>query len=173
MDQKRGGELSSLTFNIITDTFLFKSAILLYISLSLPVLCSSFIFFPMPPLGLIIFITHFLKYFLCGPFLKSFIEFVTTLFLFSVLLFWMRGMQDLSSPTRDSTCILCSGRWSPNHWLPGKSPYHSFKKLSFSLQIMYSSSILLIFIPELQHVFFTHKYLMFTGILPLLQMWEI
>ena len=30
---------------------------------------------------------------------------------------------------------------------------------------MYSSSILLVVIPELQHVFFTHKYLMFTGYL--------
>ena len=32
-----------------------------------------------------------------------FIEFVTTLLLFSVLVFWPRGMWDLSSLTRDQT----------------------------------------------------------------------
>ena len=31
---------------------------------------------------------------------KVFIEFVTTLLLFYVLVFWSRGMRDLSSPTR-------------------------------------------------------------------------
>ena len=37
----------------------------------------------------------------CGPFLKSFVEYVTILLLFYVLVFWSRGMWDLSFPTRE------------------------------------------------------------------------
>ena len=47
---------------------------------------------------------------------KVFIEFVTILFLFYLLGFWLWGMCDLSSLTRDWTCAACAGRWSPNHW---------------------------------------------------------
>ena len=39
-----------------------------------------------------------------------------------VLAFWPRGIRDPSSPTRDQTHTPCIGRWSPHHWLPGKSP---------------------------------------------------
>ena len=46
---------------------------------------------------------------------QVFIEFVTILLLFYVLVFWPRGMWDLSSPTRDGTCTLCIGRQSLNH----------------------------------------------------------
>ena len=42
-------------------------------------------------------------------FLKVFIEFVTILLLFYVLVFWPRGLWDLSSPTRDQTQTPCSG----------------------------------------------------------------
>ena len=35
---------------------------------------------------------------------KVFIEFVTVLLLFCVLTFWLQGMWDLNSPTRDQTC---------------------------------------------------------------------
>ena len=42
-------------------------------------------------------------YFFMWTILKIFIEFVTVLFLFYDLLFWPRGMWDLSSPTRDQT----------------------------------------------------------------------
>ena len=52
-----------------------------------------------------------------------FIEFVTILLLFFyVLVFWPRGMWDLSSPTRDRTHTRCIGRWSPNHWTAREVP---------------------------------------------------
>ena len=43
---------------------------------------------------------------------KVFIEFVTILLLFYVLVLWPRGMWDLSSLTRDRTRTPCVGRWS-------------------------------------------------------------
>ena len=49
-------------------------------------------------------------------FLKVFIEFVAVLLLFYVLVFWLRGMWDPSSPTRDQTRTPCIGRRSLNHW---------------------------------------------------------
>ena len=42
-------------------------------------------------------------FFECGTFFKVLIEFVTILFLFSVLVFWPGGMWDLRSLTRDQT----------------------------------------------------------------------
>ena len=36
--------------------------------------------------------------------------------LFYVLVFWPRGMWDLSSLSRNQTCTPCVGRWSLNHW---------------------------------------------------------
>ena len=53
--------------------------------------------------------------------LKVFIEFVTILLLFHVLIFWPEGMQDLSSLTRDRTCTPCIGRRSLNHWTARES----------------------------------------------------
>ena len=53
---------------------------------------------------------------------KVFIEFVTILLLFYVLVFWFRGMGDLSSPTRDQTQIPCIGRRSLNYWTTRKAP---------------------------------------------------
>ena len=53
------------------------------------------------------------------PFLKSFIEFITILFLFSILcflLFWLQGMWDLKSLTRNQTYTPCIGMQSLNHW---------------------------------------------------------
>ena len=55
-------------------------------------------------------------------FLKFFIEFVTVLLLFYVLVFWPQGMWDLNSLTRDSTCTLCIGRQSLNHWTAREAP---------------------------------------------------
>ena len=55
-------------------------------------------------------------------FLKVFIEFVTILLLFYVLVFWPRGMWDLSSSTRDRTCTPCIGRQSLNHWTAREVP---------------------------------------------------
>ena len=46
---------------------------------------------------------------------KVFIECVTILLLFFVLVFWPQGMEDLSSPRRDWTCSLCIRRGSLNH----------------------------------------------------------
>ena len=56
-----------------------------------------------------------------------FIEFVTILLLFFALVFWPRGMWDLSSPTRDWTHTPCIGRWSLNHWTVREVPNLLFK----------------------------------------------
>ena len=47
--------------------------------------------------------------FLMWTIFKVFIEFVTILLLFHVLVFWPWGNWDLSSPTRYRTCIPCIG----------------------------------------------------------------
>ena len=57
---------------------------------------------------------------------KVFVEFVTILLLFCVLVFWPQGMWDLSSPTRERTCTPCTGRQSLNHWTTGKVPEITF-----------------------------------------------
>ena len=51
-----------------------------------------------------------------GHFLKVFIEFVTILLLWHVLVFWLWGMWDLRSPTRDRTHTLWIERWRLHHW---------------------------------------------------------
>ena len=43
---------------------------------------------------------------------KVFIEFVTILLLFYVLVFWPQGMWDPSSPTRDQTHTPCTGNFN-------------------------------------------------------------
>ena len=53
---------------------------------------------------------------------KLFIEFVTILLLFFVLVFWPRGMWGLSSPTRVRTRTPCIGRRSLNHWTTREVP---------------------------------------------------
>ena len=55
---------------------------------------------------------------------KVFIEFVTILLLVYVLVFWSRGMWDLSSLTRHRTYTLCIGRRSLNHWTAREVPKH-------------------------------------------------
>ena len=47
---------------------------------------------------------------------KVFIEFVTILFLFYVLVFQSQGMCDPSSLNKDGTGTLHIGRWWPNNW---------------------------------------------------------
>ena len=59
-------------------------------------------------------------------FKKVFNEFVTTLLLFYVLVFWPRGMWDLGSLTRDLTHTPCTGRQSLNHWTTRKIPTYNF-----------------------------------------------
>ena len=60
--------------------------------------------------------------YLCGPFFKVFIEFLTISFLFYVLVFWPQGMWDFSSPTRYWTCTPCIGSQSLKHWTTRKVP---------------------------------------------------
>ena len=67
----------------------------------------------------------FKDFFWCGPFLKSFIDFVTILLLFfHILLFWSWGwgMWDLWSLVRDQTWIPCTERQSLNHWTTREVP---------------------------------------------------
>ena len=72
---------------------------------------------------------------------KVLIEFLTILLLFHVLVFWPRGMWDLSSPTTDQTCTLCIGRQSLNHWTTREVPkFINFKpKLKLMLLLICSS----------------------------------
>ena len=80
---------------------------------------SKFIFF----VRLYLFYFIFLRFFWCWPFfLKVFIEFVTILLMFYVLVFWPWGKWDLSSPTRDWTCTPCIGRQRLNHWTTREVP---------------------------------------------------
>ena len=63
--------------------------------------------------------------FLVWAILKVFIEFLAALLLFYVLCFWLQGMGDLSSLTRDWTCTPCIGRQSLN-WTAREVPYMGF-----------------------------------------------
>ena len=49
---------------------------------------------------------------------KIFIEFVSTLFPFYVLVSWPQGMWDPRFPSRDGTSTPYTGRQCPNHWAP-------------------------------------------------------
>ena len=72
--------------------------------------------------------------------LKVFIEFVTVLFLFYVLVFfWPRGLWDLSSLTRDRTRTPCIGKWSLNHRTAREVPGPEHSALLFSSSL--SSSL--------------------------------
>ena len=74
---------------------------------SLPASSLSFFFFP--------------RFFFMWTIFKFFIEFVTILLLFYILVFWPPGMWDLSFTTRSRTSIPCIGRQTLNTGLPGKS----------------------------------------------------
>ena len=65
--------------------------------------------------------------FLMQTIFKVFIEFVTILLLFYVLVSWPGGMCGLSSSARDQTHTLCTGRWSFNHWITREVPRSLFK----------------------------------------------
>ena len=62
------------------------------------------------------------KIFLMWTIFKVFIEFVTILLLFYVLVFWPRGMWGLTSLTRDQTHTPFIGRQSLNHWTTREVP---------------------------------------------------
>ena len=61
------------------------------------------------------FFVSFFFLFLMWTMFKVFIECVTILLLFFVLVFWPQGIEDLSSPRRDCSCSLCIRRGSLNH----------------------------------------------------------
>ena len=72
-------------------------------------------------------VLFFFKFLFCfffdvDHFLKVFIESGTILLLSYVLVFWLCGMWDLSSPTRDRTRTPCIGRGSLNHWTAREGP---------------------------------------------------
>ena len=69
------------------------------------------------------FFAFFLRFFfLMWTIFKVFIEFATILLLFYVLTFWLLGIWDLSSQTRDPTHTSCSVKRSLNHWTTREVP---------------------------------------------------
>ena len=70
---------------------------------------------------------------------KVFIELVTILLLFYALVFWLRGMWDLRSLTRDRTRTPCIGRRSPNHWTAMDVPELSM--MTESSMSLFSSTV--------------------------------
>ena len=83
-------------------------------------LCDNFMFYTLSPKQMALWSNShfwcFLKiFFWCGLF-KSLLNLLQCCFCFIALVFWPRGMWDLSFLTRDWTCTPCSGRWSLNHW---------------------------------------------------------
>ena len=81
-------------------------------------------------------LTFFLKdFFLMWAIFKVFIEFVTILLLFYVLVFWPWGTWDLNFLLRDRTHTPCSGRWSLTTRLPGKSPcFPNFRRTVLTME---------------------------------------
>ena len=71
---------------------------------------------------------YFFDFFFNMGHLKVFIEFVTILFLFYVLVFWLWGMWDLSCLTRNWTFTPCVGRQSLNHWMAREVSSLSFNE---------------------------------------------
>ena len=69
---------------------------------------------------------------------KSLLKSVTILLLFYFLDFWLQGMWDLSSPTRDRTWNPCIGRWSLNHWATRKVPGIT---ILIALQVIFTHSL--------------------------------
>ena len=65
------------------------------------------------------------------------IEFVATLLLFHVLVFWPWGMWDLSSPTRDWTCTHWKVKFQPLY-NQGSPYYHSFYCLAYMVSNMWT-----------------------------------
>ena len=55
-----------------------------------------------------------------GPFLTFLLHLLQYCSCCLFLVFWLQSMRDLSSPTRERTCTLCSRRRSLNHWTTRK-----------------------------------------------------
>ena len=92
------------------------------------------------------FCSHFFKiFFLMWTIFKVFIEFITILLLFFyVLVFWTRGMWDLSSLTRDQTRTPSIGRRSLNRWTAREVPALIFNSRApaFFLRILCNTLLL-------------------------------
>ena len=58
-------------------------------------------------------------------------DFVTVLLVFSVLIFWLWAMWDLTSPISDRTCTTCIAKQSLNHWTVREVPRVAFFLFSF------------------------------------------
>lgn len=67
-------------------------------------------------------ISFFFLSFLVWTIFKVSIEFFRILLMFYILVFWWRGMWDLSSQTRNQTCAPCNGGWSLKHWTRREVP---------------------------------------------------
>lgn len=67
-------------------------------------------------------ISFFFWSFLVWTIFKVSIEFFRILLMFYILVFWWRGMWDLSSQTRNQTCAPCNGGWSLKHWTRREVP---------------------------------------------------
>ena len=67
-------------------------------------------------------IEFFCFFFFVWIILKVFIEFVTILLLFHVLVFWPEGMWDLRCPTRNQTHTPGIGRQSLSRWTSAEVP---------------------------------------------------
>ena len=89
-------------------------------------------------------------FFLMWTIFKAFIEFVTILLLFCVLVLWLLDMWDLRSLTRDQTLIPCTGKQGLNHWtmreIPTRNVWlyllfiaHSFPCIHSSTHLLYLS----------------------------------
>ena len=61
-------------------------------------------------------IALFSEIFLMWTVFKVFIELVTILLLFYVLIFWLRSRRNPSSQTRDRSHTPCPGKGYRNHW---------------------------------------------------------
>ena len=77
------------------------------------------------PVGYLVCISlYFLKDFLMWTiFCKAFIRTVRILPVLSVLVFWLRGIWNLSSLPRDWTETSCMGRRNISHWATSKAPH--------------------------------------------------
>ena len=66
---------------------------------------------------------------------KVFLEFVTILLLFYVLVSWLSAVWDLRHLTGDWTCRPSIGRWSLNHWTTRNVSFHPFLSASYCIDI--------------------------------------
>ena len=85
------------------------------------------------------------------------------LFLFYVLVFWSRGLWDLNFPSRDSTCILCIGKWRLNHCTAREVPIvWTFEVLTL---LSKENFMFLLFYRYLRYLDLLHIHFMYYGLI--------